>query len=776
MKKLTRVIMATTLLCTFCVQAANRYWVNTSTGFYTNSANWASSEGGTGGQSVPVSVDYAYFNNAGTYTVVLDTLATNQYLYFDPGNSPGASDITLDFANGGCLYVASAGTSIIRFNNKNATLTGGTIDASVGGGANANLISDATLTVGAGATFITRGTNNGELRLGSTGAGNGIFVRDGGNFLAVSNTVNIGSSATSHGNILSVRGAGSRFAHTNTVAGVGTLRVGNSGYSNRLEIAEGGEVEVATLNIGHASGSHSNTALVGPGGKLKAGTITIGNNSNATNNTLVVEPGGMLEFTTILFGNNASANDNGVWLMGTNTTLNAGVTNFLGAIFTVGSSGTGNKMFVSDATLVLERASGGDYVMISQRESLLSLTNTTFDIRVRTTNSRTSFFGSSAVDGMFRAVDSDISILYSSPQINTGSGNTMWLDNSVFTASANGFQINGSDNFVVLTRGSEFNVGGLSFGTRCGLVATNSSVAVDGTMSTAASDFLLEMADSTFTWNGYWRLGDSTTLNSNFVIRVSGTNGFFRSLPGGGMEIGRASGARGLRMEILDGGTFDFSGNMTFGASGGEHRMLVRGAKEGKAATLDVNTFRLGNNATVFDCRADILDGGLAKTRTGAFSLGTTTAPNGAGHTVYVRDAGISSAGAINIYDKCTLHVEGMSDVKADGALLMRDGTLEVTFGKDGFKPIESASWNVGTGYNPKLIVNAAEFQKKGGSGWHTIATNTTAFTTGNGRRFKDDADVTLLYDGANVKKHYVETATEVKIYVPLSGTLIIIR
>lgn len=56
---------------------ANRYWVG-GTGAWTptNTANWSTASGGTGGASVPTAADSVYFDQAGTYTVTIGASST----------------------------------------------------------------------------------------------------------------------------------------------------------------------------------------------------------------------------------------------------------------------------------------------------------------------------------------------------------------------------------------------------------------------------------------------------------------------------------------------------------------------------------------------------------------------------------------------------------------------------------------------------------------------------------------------------------------------------
>ena len=50
------------LTISFNTKAANRYWVAATSSNWDNTANWSTTNGGTGGASVPLTGDVAIFN------------------------------------------------------------------------------------------------------------------------------------------------------------------------------------------------------------------------------------------------------------------------------------------------------------------------------------------------------------------------------------------------------------------------------------------------------------------------------------------------------------------------------------------------------------------------------------------------------------------------------------------------------------------------------------------------------------------------------------------
>jgi hypothetical protein len=129
--------------------AANRYWIATATGMWSNALNWSAASGGTGGAGVPGVNDRAYFNNGGTGNCTIDmpvsisrlnvasaytgtisqgvnSIIVSGAVNFGGGIFDGGSaDIMFmgNFTNSGTLFTSTSG--VLEFEN-NVTLSGGT--------------------------------------------------------------------------------------------------------------------------------------------------------------------------------------------------------------------------------------------------------------------------------------------------------------------------------------------------------------------------------------------------------------------------------------------------------------------------------------------------------------------------------------------------------------------------------------------------------------------------------------------------------------------------
>src|SRR5262245_56209459 len=67
------------------LEGAQRYWVTPSGGSFAAVTNWAASEGGSGGVSVPGNLDAANFTLNNTYETYLPGNVTNQSISVDAG-------------------------------------------------------------------------------------------------------------------------------------------------------------------------------------------------------------------------------------------------------------------------------------------------------------------------------------------------------------------------------------------------------------------------------------------------------------------------------------------------------------------------------------------------------------------------------------------------------------------------------------------------------------------------------------------------------------------
>ena len=132
-------------------EAANRYWVGSSGGNFSDSANWSASTGGLGGASVPGSSDTAIFDGGGVNSSTIDITSTIQGLTISAGYTG-----TITVASGVTFTMTSAFTQADGTFNSGDTLldNNGTGATTISGGTfnlqSATLESTRAITVSGG--------------------------------------------------------------------------------------------------------------------------------------------------------------------------------------------------------------------------------------------------------------------------------------------------------------------------------------------------------------------------------------------------------------------------------------------------------------------------------------------------------------------------------------------------------------------------------------------------------------------------------------------------
>lgn len=285
----------------------------------------------------------------------------------------------LTIANGGYVYCATSyvGNSILASNNA-VTVTGtgslwriqNTLGVGQAGGwSNALMVANGgTLSVGGMAVIgfastsyfnqiVVTGsgsvwTNSGDLRVGSSGSSNSLMIADGGRVNVGGNSY-IGYNASTTNNSVSVTGAGSIWNNN------GTLYVGSNGPANRLTVTDAGAASARSLVIGQQASATNNLVTV------SGGTLTVTNadkgrvwvGQSGSYNRLRVSGGGtVLVDSNLVIGTTAGTVGNAVVIEGGDMTVgNAagnGVLEVRNGSFTL-SSGT-----VTTDSLLMTNAAG----------------------------------------------------------------------------------------------------------------------------------------------------------------------------------------------------------------------------------------------------------------------------------------------------------------------------------------------------------------------------------------------------------------------------------
>ncbi len=141
MKKYTLLLLGIFSLCYSNTFGSNRYWVASTSANWNTPSNWSTSNGGTGGASVPITGDFAYFNANGLGNCTLDIPAN-----FDGINTSGYTGV-IDLAgfsfnpavsgSQSCTFSSGTisdtpGTSSVTFNtNGVATFSGTTFNTPI---------------------------------------------------------------------------------------------------------------------------------------------------------------------------------------------------------------------------------------------------------------------------------------------------------------------------------------------------------------------------------------------------------------------------------------------------------------------------------------------------------------------------------------------------------------------------------------------------------------------------------------------------------------------
>ncbi|HXI84802.1 MAG TPA: hypothetical protein VNL17_12020 [Verrucomicrobiae bacterium] len=199
-------------------------------------------------------------------------------------------------------------------------------------GSNANL-NVATIT-GPGSMW----SNSFSVVHGFIGQNNRLVVTNGG--LLWSGKGAIGDANISRSNIATVVGIGSTWRNTDT------LYVGDLGYSNRLEIANGGLANALSGYIGVGPSSTGNIAVVAGSGAVWSNGINLFAGYAGVGNRLIVTNGGkaLAQAGTIGYTNSSVANT--AWIEGAGSTWSNTVYLYVGYV------GANNQLVVSNGAAV----------------------------------------------------------------------------------------------------------------------------------------------------------------------------------------------------------------------------------------------------------------------------------------------------------------------------------------------------------------------------------------------------------------------------------------
>lgn len=215
---------------------------------------------------------------------------------------------------------------------------GGFVRGSYGNiGGNGSQSNNYAVVTGSGSLW----TNTHALKV--TGAGNQLFIRDGGQ------VVSAGGSLEISNNLALITGSGSLWRQT------GNFTIGWIGRDNTLVISNGGTVWGTSPTLGYLTGSERNQAIVTGAGSVwtNSGNLYIGRQSSAGNELRILNGGAVFNHEAWIDSNGAGSSNNTITISGAGSLWKNAADVYLG----MQSGEGGNRIFVSDAgTLV----AGGD--------------------------------------------------------------------------------------------------------------------------------------------------------------------------------------------------------------------------------------------------------------------------------------------------------------------------------------------------------------------------------------------------------------------------------
>ncbi len=370
------------LTCSLSLRAADRFWIDTTGGNFTDKGNWS-------GGIVPGMADNANFNlGIPPYAVSFTSSVTNANAFCNFTNglvtfNIGAANrwrLTNSFVVGrrgsttivslttGTLVVTnSAGTArLIAGQNGKGTfiLSGGTIatDQLYATNVSAGVI-NSVFGFGHGTLTINKGsvikTENSDFQIGASSNRTATL-----NILGGTNIFNTGSAvatvlggAANLTSIVNVTGLGTIWANT------GRLEIGRNSDNNRLLITDGARVTNTYANIGNTFSQSNLVAVSGDGSFWTNDIISVGAGFSS-GNRLVITNGGIVDGHTILVGNGGHFNRA---VIAGNASSRAAV--FLGVGLSGGASNSllvteGAQIFSGHMSIGEDPGSAGNHVTV----------------------------------------------------------------------------------------------------------------------------------------------------------------------------------------------------------------------------------------------------------------------------------------------------------------------------------------------------------------------------------------------------------------------------
>ena len=536
-----------------------------------------------------------------------------------------------------------------------------------------------------------------DLFIGSNGASSRLTV-SGGALVQNAFNANIGHRSSSSNNSVLVTDAGSLWSSF-------LLNVGNAGAFNQLTVSNGATVSSGGGTVGFGPTASNNLATVTGAGSIwtNDGGLSVG--SLSSGNLMIVSAGGRLANINGAVGQDSAATNNTVLVSDTGSSW----TNL--GILRVGDSGSGNRLVISNGSLV--HSSGIGTVGLNSTAQSNSVTV--------------------ADPGSSWAIGSDLYVG------SNGSGNLLAISNGGFVVSSNAFlgasnSASGNSALVVgagtlWSNRNDLVVGNSSIGnqvivsngaqvvarfTYAGYAGSSRSnlVFISGTGTVWSNDFSFYLGESgsanqLVVSNGALLTGStggigSSASSSNNLAVVTGQGTRWNAI-GGGMGVGL--GGSGNRLVISSDATvFDFGGKIgAFAGSVNNEALVSDGHWSTDSLAIGESGARsrliITNNGVVFSDRAIVVGSEASSTNNRVVvDGGSMRTVNGSGRLDVRRGTNVFNAGLIEANQLLLTNTQGFFEFNG-GTLITRGATINngVPFvvGRSGTTP---AVWDVRAG------------------------------------------------------------------------------
>ncbi len=513
------------------------------------------------------------------------------------------------------IYVGQFGS-----NNSLEVTNGGSVLASYMAAGRESGAASNQVIVGSNATI----TVTDKFDVGFDGSSNSLIISDGGDVFIGSGGSSIGSFAPAFGNRVEVTGSGSTLSNVGifNVGFVGTdgqltvsnqgsfttdnLTVGNTGDSNRVVIADGGNVLVRSNLVISALAAASNNSVSISSGQLTVtnGTLNVGAGGLGTLNV----SGGTVSVSNLVATNGANSviNFTGGTIVSSGTTISNAVDFLIG-----GTNGSGATFVAQGGT---HSFSDGLYVGNVGSSNRLTITN---DAAVHVGEDLRISVLAGASNNVLDISSGQLTVTNGTLNVGRRGQGTLNVSGGTVTVS-NLVATNGSNSVINFTGGKI-----VSSGTT---VSTNANFLIGGTNGSGA-EFVAQV--------------DTHSFGTNLIVGFGGSGNRLVVSNGGDVVapdfyIGQLATSSNNTVEVTGGGsTFKVGDDFFVGNEGSSNRLVI--SSGGIVAITNRGQVRIGNTNNSSNNLVLVTGNGSSLTSDDGFRVGGA----GSSNTLEIRDGGV---------------------------------------------------------------------------------------------------------------------------------------